>query len=112
MGGLGDWGIRGKVGTDCLPGHPVAFGGCKQSGSGREKDREALYNYTQVRNVAIQATHPNYVRILQGGMDPIQAMPTRKLSIKGNMAYISATCRLRWVSCAACTKLPDAYLEE
>jgi putative sterol carrier protein len=36
----------------------------------------------------LQAPYPNYVRILKGEIDPMQAMLTRKLVVKGNMAYM------------------------
>lgn len=36
----------------------------------------------------LQAPYPNYVRILKGEIDPMQAMLTRKLIVKGNMAYM------------------------
>ncbi len=60
----------------------------------------------------LQATYPNYVRILQGRMDPIQAMLTRKLSLKGNMAYImrNVPVVLDFVRCLQ--EVTDAYLEE
>jgi aldehyde dehydrogenase (NAD+) len=35
-------------------GEETPFGGYKQSGFGREKGIDALYNYTQVKNVAIR----------------------------------------------------------
>jgi aldehyde dehydrogenase (NAD+) len=35
-------------------GEETPFGGYKQSGFGREKGMDALYNYTQVKNVAIR----------------------------------------------------------
>jgi len=36
----------------------------------------------------LQARYDNYVQVLQGRVDPIQAMLMRKLSVKGNMTYI------------------------
>jgi putative sterol carrier protein len=36
----------------------------------------------------LQATYDNYVRIIKGEIDPMQAMLTRKLNVKGNMAYM------------------------
>ena len=36
----------------------------------------------------LAATLENYRRILEGKLDPMQAMLTRKLKVKGNMAYM------------------------
>jgi putative sterol carrier protein len=36
----------------------------------------------------LQAPYDNYVRIIKGELDPMQAMLTRKLQVKGNMAYM------------------------
>ena len=34
------------------------------------------------------ASYDNFVRILKGDLDPMQAMVTRKLRVKGSMAYM------------------------
>ncbi len=36
----------------------------------------------------LQAPYENYVRVLTGEIDPMQAMLTRKLKVKGNMTYL------------------------
>ena len=36
----------------------------------------------------LTANLTNYRRVLEGGLDPMQAMLTRKLKVKGNMAYM------------------------
>ncbi|KAF0108642.1 MAG: hypothetical protein FD146_528 [Anaerolineaceae bacterium] len=36
----------------------------------------------------LTATYDNISRIMQGGLDPMQAMMTRKLQVKGSMAYM------------------------
>lgn len=36
----------------------------------------------------LRATFDNFVRILLGELDPMQAMLTRKLQVKGSMAYM------------------------
>ena len=55
------------------------------------KCRQAyVVNETQPENPAftLKAPYENYVRLLKGELDPIQAMLTRKISIKGNMAVL------------------------
>ncbi|MBG7609654.1 MAG: SCP2 sterol-binding domain-containing protein [Anaerolineae bacterium] len=36
----------------------------------------------------LSAPYNNFVRILKGDLDPMQAMVTRKLSVQGSMAYM------------------------
>ncbi len=36
----------------------------------------------------LKASYGNFLRVLQGDLDPMQAMLTRKLSVKGNMAVM------------------------
>lgn len=36
----------------------------------------------------LSAPYGNFVRVLKGDMDPMQAMMTRKLSVHGNMGYM------------------------
>ena len=53
--------------------------------------REVLFNVdVNERKAAftIMAPFSNWMKILQGELNPIQAMATMKLRIKGNMAYI------------------------
>lgn len=42
----------------------------------------------QAAAFVLAASYDQYVRILKGELDPIQAMLTRKLKVKGNMAYM------------------------
>ncbi len=60
----------------------------------------------------LQARYDNYVQVLQGKVDPIQAMLMRKLSVKGNMAYImrNVPVVLDFVRCLC--EVTTAYLEE
>ena len=50
----------------------------------------------------LEAPYDNFVRILKGDLDPMQAMMTRKLKVKGNMAYIlrNVPTVLEFVRCA------------
>lgn len=59
----------------------------------------------------LQANYENYTRILQGQLDPIQAMLMRKLSVKGNMAYImrNVPVVLDFVRCLR--EVTDTFLE-
>lgn len=56
------------------------------------KCREAYFvkDTSQQKDAAftLQGSYPNVVRILKGQMDPMQAMLTRKLKVKGNMSYL------------------------
>jgi len=36
----------------------------------------------------LSSTYGNFIRVLQGELDPMQAMLTRKLKVKGSMAYM------------------------
>jgi putative sterol carrier protein len=36
----------------------------------------------------LQAPYDNFVRVVKGELDPMQAMLTRKLKVKGNMTYM------------------------
>ncbi len=36
----------------------------------------------------LKASYTNFLRVLQGDLDPMQAMLTRKLGVKGNMAVM------------------------
>lgn len=50
----------------------------------------------------LQATFDTFVRVLTGKLDPMQAMMTRKLRVKGSMGYImrNVPTVLKFVSCA------------
>jgi putative sterol carrier protein len=56
------------------------------------------------REVAFTLTAPfsNFVRVLQGDLDPMQAMMTRKLSVTGSMGYMmrNVPTVLEFVRCA------------
>ena len=50
----------------------------------------------------LSAPFSNFVRVLTGELDPMQAMMTRKLSVKGSMAYMmrNVPTVLEFVRCA------------
>jgi putative sterol carrier protein len=50
----------------------------------------------------LKAPFGNFVKVLKGELDPMQAMMSRKLSVKGNMAYMmrNVPVVLRFVRCA------------
>ncbi len=50
----------------------------------------------------LTASYTNFLRVLQGDLDPMQAMLTRKLGVKGNMAVMmrSVPTVLDFVRCA------------
>lgn len=51
---------------------------------------------------ALKAAYPNFAKVLKGELDPMQAMLTRKLDVKGNMAVMmrSVPTVLDFVRCA------------
>lgn len=50
----------------------------------------------------LTAPFSNFVRVLKGDLDPMQAMLTRKLVVKGNLAYMmrNVPTVLEFVRCA------------
>jgi putative sterol carrier protein len=50
----------------------------------------------------LKAAYPNFAKVLKGELDPMQAMLTRKLDVKGNMAVMmrSVPTVLDFVRCA------------
>jgi len=71
--------------------HGKCRGGCIVP-KGEEKDAKFV----------LTAPFGNFVRVLKGDLDPMQAMMTRKLKVKGNMAYMmrNVPTVLRFVRCA------------
>ena len=59
---------------------------------------------------ALKATYLNFVRILKGELDPMQAMLTRKISVQGSMAVMmrNVPTVLDFVRC--CREITDGYL--
>ena len=50
----------------------------------------------------LKAPYGNFVKVLKGELDPMQAMMSRKLAVKGNMAYMmrNVPTVLKFVRCA------------
>lgn len=77
------------------------------------KCRDA-YVVEQIQNLrpafTLRAPYNNYIQILKGDLDPMQAMLTRKLSVQGNMAVLMRNIPtvLDFVRC--CKEITDAYL--
>ena len=56
---------------------------------GKCRGTEVVSNLTAHKPAfTMKAGYNNFVAILQGRLDPMQAMLTRKLDVKGNMAYM------------------------
>lgn len=58
----------------------------------------------------LQAAYGNFTRVLTGKLDPMQAMMTRKLKVKGSMAYMmrNVPTVLDFVRCAQ--EITDSYI--
>ena len=77
------------------------------------KCREACMvdgDQTKTPAFTLKAPYDNYVRVLKGDLDPMQAMLTRKLSVQGNMAILmrNVPTVLDFVRC--CREVTDSYL--
>ncbi len=59
----------------------------------------------------LKAPYENYVRLLKGEIEPMQALLTRKIGVQGNMAILmrSVPTVLDFVRC--CREVTDAFLE-
>lgn len=58
----------------------------------------------------LRGPYENYVRLLKGEMDPMQALLTRKIGVKGSMAVLmrSVPTVLDFVRC--CREVTDSYI--
>jgi putative sterol carrier protein len=58
----------------------------------------------------LKAPYGNFVRVLKGELDPMQAMLTRKLGVQGNMAVLmrNVPTVLDFVRC--CREITDSFL--
>lgn len=65
-------------------------------------DRKAVFT--------LKAPYENYVRLLKGELDPMQAMLTRKLAVQGNMAILmrNVPTVLDFVRC--CREITDSFI--
>lgn len=67
-------------------------------------------NFTLKPVFLLVAPYDNYVRLLKGEIDPMQALLTRKIAVQGNMAVLmrSVPTVLDFVRC--CREITDSYL--
>lgn len=67
-------------------------------------DQEAKATFT------LKAPYDNYVRLLKGEIEPMQALLTRKIGVQGNMAVLmrSVPTVLDFVRC--CREVTDSYV--
>jgi putative sterol carrier protein len=58
----------------------------------------------------LKAPYDNYVRLLKGELEPMQALMTRKISVQGNMAVLmrSVPTVLDFVRC--CREVTDSFI--
>jgi putative sterol carrier protein len=58
----------------------------------------------------MKGTYENYIRLLKGDLDPLQAMLTRKLGLQGNMAVMmrNVPTVLDFVRC--CREVTDGFV--
>jgi len=74
----------------------------------------SAYEVDQSQNLSaaftLKAPYNNYMQIIKGDLDPMQAMLTRKLSVQGNMALLMKNIPtiLDFVRC--CREITDSYL--
>lgn len=78
---------------------------------GKCRDGYPIASPNEVKaSFTLKASYENYVRLLKGELDPIQAMMTRKIIVQGNMAMIMRNIPtvLDFVRC--CREVTDGYL--
>ncbi len=77
---------------------------------GKARDAFVLDDSRQVDPVfTLKAPYDNYVRLLKGDLEPMQALMTRKIGVKGNMAVLmrSIPTVLDFVRC--CREITDSF---
>jgi putative sterol carrier protein len=77
---------------------------------GKARDAYIIDENHEVNPVfTLKAPYENYVRLLKGEMEPMQALLTRKIGVKGNMAILmrSVPTVLDFVRC--CREVTDSY---
>ena len=78
---------------------------------GECRDAYVIEKGSNVKSVfTLSGPYLNYVRLLKGELDPMQAMLTRKIGVKGNMAVLmrSVPTVLDFVRC--CKEVTDSFL--
>jgi len=77
---------------------------------GKARDAFVIDESREVDPVfTLKAPYENYVRLLKGEIEPMQALLTRKIGVKGNMAVLmrSVPTVLDFVRC--CREVTDSY---
>ena len=77
---------------------------------GKARDAFVIDESRQVNPVfTLKAPYENYVRLLKGEIEPMQALLTRKIGVTGNMAVLmrSIPTVLDFVRC--CREITDSY---
>jgi putative sterol carrier protein len=78
---------------------------------GKCRDAFVVDGTREVKPVfTLKAPYDNYVRLLKGELEPMQALLTRKIGVQGNMAVLmrSVPTVLDFVRC--CREVTDSYL--
>lgn len=78
---------------------------------GKCRDAFVLVQGQQVNSVfTLKGPYGNYMRLLKGELDPMQALLTRKLSVQGNMAILvrNVPTVLDFVRC--CREITDSFV--
>ncbi len=78
---------------------------------GKCRDAYVVEKVEDVKPVfTLKGTYENYVRLLKGEIDPMQAMLTRKLGVQGNMAVMvrNVPTVVDFVRC--CREVTDRYI--
>ena len=89
--------------------HPVTF--YLDLWHGKCRNAFMMEEGEQVKSAfTLRGPYENYVRLLAGELDPMQALLTRKLSVQGNMAVLmrSVPTVLDFVRC--CKEITDSFV--
>lgn len=97
-----------QIETGGSVGEPIAF--YLDLWHGKCRDAFVVNQDRQVEPVfTLKAPYENYVRLLKGELEPMQALLTRKIGVKGNMAVLmrSVPTVLDFVRC--CREVTDSF---
>jgi putative sterol carrier protein len=78
---------------------------------GKCRDAYVIDEGTHVKSVlTLKGTYENYIRLLNGEVDPMQALLTRKIGVQGNMAILmrNVPTVLDFVRC--CREVTDSFI--
>ncbi len=80
---------------------------------GKCREVKVIQNPQEVKAAfVLSAPYPNYISLLKGNIDPMQAMLTQKIRVKGNMAVLMRNIPtvLDFVRC--CREVTDGFVGE